>query len=121
MEAADAGTHRHANPLVVFRGYFKAGIGQCIAAGSDTVVHELIDLACIARLQVFLYIEVFYFTGNSGGELARVERGNRRYAGAPFTHVLPRRFQLVAHRRDDAHAGYNDASFAQVAIPGTYK
>ena len=76
-DAADAGTHRHADALAVRLRDLETRVPERIDAGGDAVMDERIHFLDVLDRQVFSSVKIFDRTGNASRKLARIEGGNR--------------------------------------------
>ena len=113
FDAADSGAHREADRMAVVFGNFETGIRDCIHRRSDAVVNERIGLAYILRQDVLAGIEIIHDTCNSCAECRCIEILDELDTRIAFADIGPGFVQPIAYRRDDSHAGNDDASFFQ--------
>ena len=74
---------------------------------------ERVHLARIFRRQVLVDVEILHGAADSGRKRAGIKVVNEADTGNAVAYVVPSFIQLVAYRRDNAHAGNDDTSFFQ--------
>ena len=77
---------------------------------------ERVDLAQFFFRHVLRRIEILYAPAEARRETADVEFRDRAYAAPTFDDVFPRRFDFVANRGNDSHAGNDDSSTLHVSL-----
>src|SRR5581483_5192807 len=108
-DAADAGTHRAADALLVVLVRMHAGIRQRLHRSRDSVVDEGVHLLDVLRRDVLRRIEITHFARDPRREAAGVEMRDRADAALAGEDVSPRGRDVVADRRNHPESGYHDA------------
>jgi hypothetical protein len=113
FDAANTGSHRHPDAMTVVFADLQPGVFDGVDARGNAIVDEGIVLALFLGREVLVDIEVPHAAGNSRGEATGVEILDETDTGITLDNVLPGIIQPAAHRRDDPHAGDDNATFAQ--------
>src|SRR6201996_7330882 len=117
MQAADTGRHSHADARCIFFRHFQPGVAQGLRARGDAVVDERIHLLDVLGRNPVARIEIADLTGNARGIGGRVEMGDFTDTADALEDVVPGAGEVVANRRNNAHAGYYHTSFAHLIFP----
>ena len=126
-DAANARTDDRSDAVGIGLGDFQARIVQGHERGRQSVVDERLHLLRVLGRHEGGGIEIADLPGDAGGEAGGVEMGDRTDAGTAVDHTLPGAGQVVAQRRDRAHAGDDDATVAHgwllvcLGMPGRMK
>ena len=115
--AADAGTNQYARTFGIGVGDFQAGIVHRHIRRCQAVMDEDIHLFDIFRRQERFRIEPAHFTGNAGVVSGCVEMADRTNTGTAVADRIPGTGQIISDRRDDAHAGNDNATLAHGQPP----
>ena len=114
LDATNSGAHRNADRVTVLFGDFEPGVLYCLDTCCDPVVDERVGSANVLCRHVVAGIEISDHAADASREYALVSKSSINLnAGISFAHVRPGFIQPIAYRRDDSHAGNNDASFFQ--------
>ncbi|OPZ05180.1 MAG: hypothetical protein BWZ09_01267 [Alphaproteobacteria bacterium ADurb.BinA305] len=109
-QAADPRTDIDADAVGVGLGDLDAGVADRLDASGHAVVDEHIHAASFLGRQVGGHVEVFHLACDAGGEVARVETGDRTDAALAGDQVGPGFGNSIADRRDHAQTGDDDST-----------
>src|ERR1035437_7203670 len=110
-EAADAGADHRADFVAIFLGEFEAGIFQRTPCGIYGKMRIAVGAAdFLGRGKRGCRIKIFHLAGDLRVERRRVKARNFVNATLAGDEALPERIEVVAQRRDDAHARDDDAA-----------
>ena len=94
----------------------RPGLGHRLHRRSHSVLHELVLLAQEGLVHAVLFaVEVPDHTGYPDGKSVGREVGDGGYSADAADEGIPEGPDVVAHGRDDAHAGY-DYSVLHIVI-----
>lgn len=113
LDATNTGAHRYPDQVTILLGDFKAGVCYRLDTGRNSVMDKRVRLARFFPGQIVIEVEIFDDAADASRKSTRIEildQLNTRYA---LTDVIPRNIELAANRRDQAHAGDDDASLLQ--------
>ena len=77
-------------------------------------MNERVILTLILRRQVFIDVEALHHARNTGRKAARVKIFDEPDARDAVANIAPRVIKSAAHRRDDPHTGYDNASLGHL-------
>ena len=113
LDATNTGAHRYSDQVTILIGDFKTGVFDRLGAGRNAVMNKRVSLACFFPGQIVIEVEIFDHAADASRKSTRIEILDQLNTGYALTDAVPRVIQLAANRRDDTHAGDDDASLLQ--------